>query len=484
MWLLALCFDLVTPTSLAAANESARPGDVLVLQGGTYRTPIRPARSGQDGKPIVYRADAGGRPVFTGLEVAIDLRQRSHVTLEGIAVEKVDRFLWADESSHLTFSKCTFDTATAWESCRLKRMGDFLRVTDCVFRNGSDLLSIQGGSHHLVENCTFDTASHTCLVLMGVERSVVRGNTFRNPDQKLMEIFTTREHDWKGEPRLSQFLVIEGNRFDLAAGKDGHSGIQYAGNRSILRRNVFRACGTGIEFTAYKSDPPEAHHNVSNRFYNNTVVACGGDGKHDTGVTLAPAMPDFSDQVFVNNIIAGNRGGDGRPTVQVALGWDAVPAHAIFLANDIVAGKPGEEVFWWGDAKGKKTFTLKEFEAAWPKNAARNIEAAPRFVDAEKCDFRLAAGCACIDAGMPLSVATDAGEGKVIRVDDALFFSDGNSVADGDAIRVGAELVHIVAVDAEARRLTVDRAISWKAGALVTLDFAGKAPDIGAYESR
>ena len=49
-------------------------------------------------------------------------------------------------------------------------------------------------------------------------------------------------------------------------------------------------------------------------------------------------------------------------------------------------------------------------------------------------------------------------------------------------IRVGAERVKAIKVDYEKNRITVDRDISWPAGAPVTLDYAGKAPDIGAFE--
>ena len=50
-------------------------------------------------------------------------------------------------------------------------------------------------------------------------------------------------------------------------------------------------------------------------------------------------------------------------------------------------------------------------------------------------------------------------------------------------IRVGAEKVKAVSVDYEKNRLTVDREISWEAGAPVGLDYAGKGPDIGCCES-
>jgi hypothetical protein len=44
--------------------------------------------------------------------------------------------------------------------------------------------------------------------------------------------------------------------------------------------------------------------------------------------------------------------------------------------------------------------------------------------------------------------------------------------------------VKIVKVDYKARTITVDRSISWQKDTAVTLDYKGRAPDIGAYEIR
>lgn len=478
---------VVAPTTLAAANDAARPGDVLTLRRGTYTTPIRPARSGEPGRPVVYRAAAGETPRFTGLDCAIDLRQRSHVTVEGVTVEAVGRFLWADESAGLAIVRCRFAGSSAFESCRLKRCGDGLRFIGNEFRDGTDLLSIQGGAGHLVEGNTFRTASHTCLVLMGVQRSAVRRNTFANPIQKLMEVFTTRRKDWPGEPRISSRLVIEENRFDLAAGADGNAGIQYAGNASVIRRNVFRHCGMAVDFTTYRSDPDEAWHCRGNRFVHNTVVDCGATEESHAAIRLAPAVADFGDQVIANNVIwrsARRPAEDSRApaSILVAFTWDAVPGHAWLHGNLIRDRSEGQPAIFWLDAKGRKMFTLREFERAFPDAASGNLDADPALLDPEAPEPRPGPGSPCIDAGRPLTRTRSAGRGTAVEVEDPLFFDDGAGQRPGDAIRVGGEPARVVVVDLEGRRLVLDHALVWPAGAPIAYEYEGAAPDLGAFE--
>jgi hypothetical protein len=83
---------------------------------------------------------------------------------------------------------------------------------------------------------------------------------------------------------------------------------------------------------------------------------------------------------------------------------------------------------------------------------------------------------------MSLTLARSSGEGTVIEVEDALYFTDGHGIVGPDALRVGKERVKVLKVDYMASTVTVDRSISWKRGDPVTLDYAGAAPDIGAFE--
>ena len=498
-----------SPWTLERANASVEPGDTVVLLDGVYRgTPIAPARSGEAGSPITYRAANPRKAILTDSPaipgprpdddsegpVAIFLLYRSHIAIDGLAVkEPGGRFLYAGGASSITVQNCHFENTEyprAWESCRFKWVGDHITFRNNVVKKGNDSVAITGGNFHLIEGNTFEGASHTCLVLRGVQRSVVRGNTFSNPIQKLMEVFTARRRDVGEEIRKSEYLLIEDNFFGPAPttapggkGKDsGSAAIQYAGNNTILRRNVYFKCGMGMDFTRY-GDGPAARYCSHNRFYNNTVYDCGWPARYGSGPGVW--ISDVEDTVLVNNVLYRNHAHPDAHfpattpyDVQLAF---ADPDGFRLLRNVLMGREKGAVTVW--DKRQKTGFTLSVFEEQFPATARGNLETEPEFVQAEKGDFRLAASSPCIDAGMPLTAARSSGAGTVSEVEDALYFTDGHGIVDPDVVRVGKERAKVLKVDCQANSITLDRSISWKQGDPVTLDYAGEAPDIGAVES-
>ncbi|MCJ7750908.1 MAG: right-handed parallel beta-helix repeat-containing protein, partial [Armatimonadetes bacterium] len=487
------------------------------LLDGVYRgTPIAPARSGKAGKSITYRAANAKMAILTesqampgpfpddesGLPAAIFLIDRSHIVIDGIAVEDPGgRFLYANGASFITVQNCHFENTEypiPWESCRFKRVGDHITFRNNVVKKGNDSIAITGGSFHLVEGNTFEGASHTCLVLMGVQRSVVRGNTLTNPIQKLMEVFTGRGRDFGEVIRKSEYVVIEDNFFGPAPttapggkGKDfGSAAIQYAGNNTILRRNVYFKCGMGMDFSRYEcgtDEDPEARYCSHNRFYNNTVYDCGWPARYGSGpgIWISNAQDGIEDNVLVNNVLYRNHAHPDvgfPPSTPYDVQLAFADAGKFLLLRNVLMGREKDAVTVW-DKQQKTGFALSAFEDQFPRTARENVEAEPEFVDAEKGDFRLIAGSPCIDAGMPLTAARSSGEGTVIEVEDALYFCDGHGIVDPDVVRVGKERVKVTAVDYEANSMTLDRSISWDRGDSVTLDYAGDGPDLGAVES-
>ncbi|MCJ7823208.1 MAG: right-handed parallel beta-helix repeat-containing protein, partial [Armatimonadetes bacterium] len=164
-----------SPWTLERANASVEPGGTVVLLDGIYAgTPIAPARSGEAGRPITYRAANAGKAVLTeshempnpfpdedsGGPAAIFLADRSNIVIDGVAVKDPGgRFVYAGGASSITVQNCHFENTEyprAWESCRFKRVGDHITFRNNVVKKGNDSVAITGGSFHLIEGNTFE----------------------------------------------------------------------------------------------------------------------------------------------------------------------------------------------------------------------------------------------------------------------------------------------------------------------------------------
>ena len=149
------------------------------------------------------------------------------------------------------------------------------------------------------------------------------------------------------------------------------------------------------------------------------------------------------------------------------------------MHNVLFGTAPGQKIIQLED----DLFTLAEAQEELPDLYQGNLEADPGFRDAEAGDFRLRPYSPCIDAGAPLTVARQAGTGRNVAVEDALYFCDGNGLIEGDLVTVGAnDPARVLQVDYENNILRLDREISWQAGDPVNLPYTGAAPDIGPYE--
>ena len=526
-----------SPWSLARANQALHPGDIAILLDGVYTgTPIAPARSGQMNKRIVYRAanqhmvllrDIAALPESRG-PAAVVVSDRSYITVDGIRVTDVKRWVMGAKCQHITITNCRFENGSGWINCRFQRNGDGIRLTNNYFNGGTDLVSLDGGSGHLVEGNYFGDATHTGLVLLGVHRSVVRGNKLANRRWRCMEVESQRHEPF----RLSEYNLIEENTFDYSP----CPAIQYAGNRSILRRNTIRRCLTGMKWAHYlgsnkgsKKRTPEAWHNESNRFYNNVIAHCGTnqvvlkliEEANNKGIPVAervseagyamvyatnllnPKVPGYEDCAYGDNVVVNNifyrnanttersdrKGKMASRTTHIAFDWNATPEFGRLRSNVIFSGESDAEVFYFCDAAYQKppeprNRSIASFQERYPTGATDNIDIDPQFADPDKGDYHLRPGSPCVDAGGPLTRTASDGQGTTIQIVDALFFTDGYGVCEQDIVKVGSQRVTIVHVDYDTNTLSLDRSISWSKDTPVTLDYNGRAMDQGAHETR
>jgi len=201
-----------------------------------------------------------------------------------------------------------------------------------------------------------------------------------------------------------------------------------------------------------------------------------------------PSPHMVRNNVFHSNLFAGNDpGGDG---LSLYLGTNIATDNR-FKHNLFFGDKPGTRTIRYGDWQSRdrwpgKLMTPDEANAAFPEQFVGNSNADPRFVNAEKDDYRLTGGSPAIDAGRPLAAAREAGSGRTLPVDDARWFYDGFGIPGetGDLLFIGEKRLQarVVNADIQDNVLTLDRDLTWEKGDSVTLPYSGKAPDAGAYE--
>lgn len=513
------------PWSLSKANSSLLPGETAILLDGTYRgTPIAPARSGQEGTPITYRAKNRHMAVFQEIielpesrgPVAVYISNRSYIAIVGIRVTGVKRWLLGEKSHHITLDQCYLTDGSGWINCRFDENGDGMRITGNYFHGGTDLLSLDGGDGHLVEGNFFGDASHTGLVLLGVQNSVVRNNTLTNRLWRCMEVESQRHEPF----RLSKYNLIENNYFDYTPAKS----IQYAGNYSIIRRNIFRRGLTGMSWSNYlgSAKTPEAWHDEHNRFYNNVITECGSNDiisqiieeNSSNGIHVAESIRTegfgmvyltnlfnppvdgytdvaYGDNIAVNNIFYANSNtmlDKASQSAQIAFNWNATPDYASVHHNNIYNESPGNDAFYFLDAvyqdpPQERNSSVQDFEQTYPQCAYGNTEVDPKFENSAEGNYRLTTGSECIELGVALTKISTSGQGTVIPVLDAIWFTDGHGLVDPDTIIINSQRFTVLDVDYGSNTVTVDREFSWEADDQVFFEYRGEAPDIGAYES-
>jgi len=469
------------PVDLFTGSARVEAGDVVVLADGVYEGYLEPGSSGTAEAPITFRAAENAQPVITGDATALYLVDRHHLVFEGLRLHDVHYWIEGAGSHDITLRDCIFTAGRAYPACDFER-GDRIHVVGSYFDGGEDSLHIAGGGFHLIEGNTFVRASHECLSLTGVHDTVVRNNYFSNPIQKLVDLTGNLEDEWSGPVRPAERVVIEGNYFALSAGEDtSFAGIQLASNDVIIRRNVFANLGYGVDISSW--DDPSASECLRAHIYNNTFYS---NGDLPGGVTLFfshyDASAAYGGHVIMNNLFVDNvshLAEDGiLPSTQIALGWNARPEHFRLMGNVFEAS----DAAILGVVSDAATVSLEAFAMFDGATVGDNALVTNALLSASSGRFSLSDESPAVDAGLALTHATSAGEGREIPVGDVGFFSAGFGLVEGDRIRVGEQEATVLEVDLERSTLAVDRALSWEEGSPVSFPYAGEAPDVGAFE--
>jgi hypothetical protein len=120
------------------------------------------------------------------------------------------------------------------------------------------------------------------------------------------------------------------------------------------------------------------------------------------------------------------------------------------------------------------------------KMTGDNTLAASKFLADLKLDKNYCpqARSVLIDAGTTPTRTRSSGQGTIIPVEDAGYFTDGEGIRENYQIQVGKQVAEIQRVNYKNNTIEVLTSLKWAKGDGVSQPYAGKAPDVGACEYR
>ncbi len=476
--------------NIARVNRMLQPGDTAIFLPGRYEGTIEPARSGAPDAPIVYRAEPAGKAILTGSQssgYAAKIEKRANIELDGFKFEVIPgtRWLMVADSAYCTFRNLDMENATVDNpiGCRDSSYLRFdrIRALRCtnIGRNGvlsGDMWNNFNVTHSVFENMYIGQVGHRPFGLwFDCSNIVVRDCIFDCRWGRNFEFFSPQKV-------LMERCVVT-NAFEGSGSFDGQAKLFL--NESIFRNNlVLRNGYSPLVIGGYQYADMPNFTSMNSRYYANTFYRNEDSAMAANGDTSDQSKTCFRNNIFKNNIFANNNFDRGT-AIQTGI---AAGADSRFRNNILYGDRPSAPTVRFGDGK-----TLRQLSAAEAATAAapyfeNNFDADPKFTAPDRDDFTPAAGSPAIDAGEALTVTRAAGKDTVhLPVEDARYFFDGFRIPGekGDLIMIGPNKVEarIVHIAERQNTLILDRRVSFAKGDAVNLAYAGKAPDLGAYET-
>ncbi|QCE42108.1 right-handed parallel beta-helix repeat-containing protein [Psychroserpens sp. NJDZ02] len=492
------------------ATAAAYPGDTVVIREGIFNSQLKPSRSGTASEPITYKNFNYEEVLITGvtLSPAILIYEVDYITIDGLKIENVRRWLNALGSNNLILKNNTFrdavDGGGSSKTGLFFQESDHNRITHNTIDNSTqDNIGLIQSNYNLIDNNTITNAEHVLWTIKCSNYNVIRENYFYNALQKIGEVYDCANVGHGDTPYLkitslddTKHNVIEQNIFAFTTSPinaSPYSGIQYAGQNGIIRNNIFYECqGPPISLTLYSS---EATFNYGNRIYNNNFYNNEFGGINISGST----NHTFYDQEIKNNILFKNQFIQRDTRYSWYTDLDTKPVQIftgritdVVIDNNNIFNSQIDELYTiaYGNRDSSSNpdpKSLTWWETNHPQLFLNSLQANPNFVDASAYDFHLSQDSPMIDAGGFLTNTPSAGSGTTMVVADASYFTDGFGIAAyyGDTIQLKGQTTSaiITNVNYTTNTLTLNTPLTWTAGQELSKSYEGLAPDVGAFES-
>lgn len=481
--------------TLNKANYTLQPGDTITLLDGFYSGIISPVNSGLNSKKcIIYRSKNPFGAVLTGQKGSnyiVNLEGTHFVTIDGFKMLPTQGgFGYIRNCTHITFKNSHMENSTGvfiqlhFVDSHYNRLL-FNTITHAIQRTSDSKINGDGcrftnSTHNLIEGNSFSKIGHSPLNFYAVSPqlcayNIIRGNIFHN-----------------GWGRNFEFFNPDRCLFEKNIISDAFNGAMSAGSacqpffyNTIFRNNliydnwddvlVTNSWDADLKYFG-KDDGTVTLEFTNSRLYNNTFAHNPSTvwtfGTNKSGSTIRSNK--FLNNLFFNNGYTGD-----FDVFTLGLG---VSSDNLFHNNLFYGEEPNQASF----RINNKSYTAENLNQQFPKQFLNNIDANPLFLDFENRCFALTEKSPAIDTGLPLTKTLNASSGTELYVSDARFFFDGFGIEGelGDIISVGksGNLVRVLKADIEKNLLILDRSLRWEEGDPVSLPYAGKSPDIGAFQ--
>ena len=387
---------------LAEADKNAKPGDIFILTPGVYQN-TRLLKSGERGKPIIWRGSGDGKTIIDGqggarAVVAIELHD---VWFEGLTIRNAKYAIVAHGSERLVLRRSHIhgvDFGLAATKNEKDTVNDYF-ISDNLFEGPSTWPRSEGiedrraiqvtGAGHVVAYNRF-RGFGDAIDTMPSPR--VEAIDFHNNEIDLMTDDGIEADYSQRNVRIFENRLI--NVFQGISVQPVYGGPVY-----VVRNVMYNVC----------VEPFKMHNGPSGAIMlHNTVV------KNKAPLLLWTSKP-ISNCVYRNNLFVGT---SDRYAFE-----NQAPAEDCDYDYDAFVGGPFEMFLKWNNERFK---TINDVRAKAPiyKHAV-HIEssnglfasgATPPQDEKSKVaappDLRLASGTAVIDAGQPLSGINDGFSGK------------------------------------------------------------------------
>lgn len=397
----------VTPSNFATAIANANPGEILLLEPGTYPG-FTFYRNGTASQPIVIR---GG--TFNG-DVRFD--GRSYVFLENATVNGMVKF---NTATGIVVRNCTINAGS---------LGGVIAYTPDGVTAGATMCTIE--DNVILGPYPFEEAylgANGATSAEGIEMTgpgnVIRYNRVRG--------FRDCISFLEGGGAVNQICNdVYGN--DIENGCDDGVEADYAMGNCRIYRNRLTNCYVGLSSQPSCGGPtyflrnemynciysPFKLHNgsVGDVAYHNTVVKCGDAFAVYSGATWSRAV--FRNNLFLGGAGGGTYGGYSNGNGDVA---NLGAADATCSFNYDGYGSIGTGTFD-GNIGGTSFSSLAQLKSSTTETNAVQVTMSifaasvafpnPPLPERPKADLRLASGSAAVDLGIPIANVNDGYSGS------------------------------------------------------------------------